>query len=66
MNFCNLYSNSGQRRGAPASSRRNGGGRGGMRGRGQGKRTAPPKKAVSAEDLDKDLDKYHSEAMQTN
>jgi THO complex subunit 4 len=58
---------SGQRRGAPASSRRNGGGRGGgMRGRGQGKRAGPPKKAVSAEDLDKDLDNYHSEAMQTN
>jgi C-terminal duplication domain of Friend of PRMT1 len=37
-----------------------------MRGRGQGKHTGPSKKAVSAEDLDKELDKYHSEAMQTN
>jgi C-terminal duplication domain of Friend of PRMT1 len=37
-----------------------------MRGRGQGKRTGTSKKAVSSEDLDNDLDKYHSEAMQTN
>lgn len=69
IKFCNLCSNSGQRRGAPASRRiggGGGGGRGGMRGRGQGKRTGPPKKVVSADDLDKDLDKYHSEAMQTN
>lgn len=63
---------SGQRRGALSSSRRiggggGGGGRGGMRGgRGQGKRTGPPKKAISVDDLDKDLDNYHSEAMQTN
>ena len=50
-------------------SRGGGGGGGGGRGRGRGRggrgrggRTEP----VSAADLDADLDKYHSEAMQTN
>ncbi|KAJ3699413.1 hypothetical protein LUZ61_003118 [Rhynchospora tenuis] len=57
---------SGQRRGPSAPAKRGSGGRGGMRRRGQGRRNGPPKKVVSAEDLDKDLDNYHSEAMQTN
>ncbi|KAJ4792989.1 THO complex subunit 4 [Rhynchospora pubera] len=57
---------SGQRRGPSAPAKRGSGGRGGMRRRGQGRRNGPPKKAVSAEDLDKDLDNYHNEAMQTN
>ncbi|XVE79623.1 hypothetical protein DITRI_Ditri14bG0072900 [Diplodiscus trichospermus] len=39
------------------------GGRGNGRGRGQGKGRG---EKVSAEDLDADLEKYHSEAMQTN
>ena len=40
------------------------GGRGFGRGRGRGRDRV--EKVVSAEDLDADLDKYHSESMQTN
>lgn len=40
------------------------GGRGTARGRGRGR--GREDKVVSADDLDADLEKYHSEAMQTN
>ncbi|KAG4137895.1 hypothetical protein ERO13_D07G100600v2 [Gossypium hirsutum] len=54
----------GQGRGGGFSRQRGGaGGRGFGRGRGQGKGRG---EKVSAEDLDADLEKYHSEAMQTN
>ena len=49
----------GSSRGGGGGDRGRGRGRGG---RGRGGRTEP----VSAADLDADLDKYHSEAMQTN
>lgn len=52
------------RRAGPAGTGRSGGGRGrGRGGRGRGRGKSDP---VSAEDLDADLEKYHSEAMQTN
>jgi len=74
MIYSDLYvliwlSNSFPARGGFNGSSRGGGGGGGDRGRGRGRggrgrggRTEP----VSAADLDADLDKYHSEAMQTN
>ncbi|XP_078429489.1 THO complex subunit 4C-like [Wolffia australiana] len=40
------------------------GGRGGVRGRGRGRRQRPTEK--SADDLDKELDSYHAEAMNTS
>ncbi|XP_011624054.1 THO complex subunit 4A isoform X2 [Amborella trichopoda] len=43
-----------------------GGGRGGGRGRGRGGRGGGRGEKVSAADLDADLEKYHSEAMQIN
>ncbi|XP_031384538.1 THO complex subunit 4A [Punica granatum] len=49
----------GRLRGAGGGGRGRRPGRGGGRGRGRGEK-------VSAEDLDADLEKYHSEAMQTN
>lgn len=54
---------SGQGRGGAMGRPR--GGRGFGRGRGSGRGRGRDEK-VSAEDLDADLDKYHSEAMQTN
>ncbi|CAO2840613.1 unnamed protein product [Amaranthus hypochondriacus] len=53
---------SGQGRGGAVGRPR--GGRGFGRGRGRGRDRG--EKVVSAEDLDADLDKYHSESMQTN
>ncbi|XP_052203247.1 THO complex subunit 4A-like [Diospyros lotus] len=53
---------SGQGRGAPLGRTR-GGGRGFGRGRGQGRGRGDK---ISAEDLDADLEKYHSEAMEIN
>ncbi|KAL2899071.1 THO complex subunit 4A [Bienertia sinuspersici] len=56
---------SGQGRGGAMGPRGRGGrgfGRGGGRGRGRGR----DEKVVSADDLDAELDKYHSEAMQTS
>ncbi|XP_031486680.1 THO complex subunit 4B-like [Nymphaea colorata] len=55
---------SNQGRGAAVTrTRGGGGGRGSGRGRGRGKGHS---ERISAEDLDADLDKYHSEAMQIN
>ncbi|OAY37838.1 THO complex subunit 4A [Manihot esculenta] len=53
----------GQGRGGTTGRPRGGGGRGFGRGRGRGRGRG---EKVSAEDLDADLEKYHSEAMQTN
>ncbi|KAJ4978000.1 hypothetical protein NE237_008780 [Protea cynaroides] len=53
---------SGQGRGGAMGLPRRGGGRGFGRGRGRGR----SREQVSAEDLDADLQKYHSEAMQIN
>ncbi|XWS28865.1 hypothetical protein CRYUN_Cryun25bG0108300 [Craigia yunnanensis] len=57
----------GSSNGAPRGGQGRGGGfgrqRGGAEGRGRGKGHG---EKVSAEDLDTDLEKYHSEAMQTN
>lgn len=60
--------NSGQGRGGGFGGRsRNGGNRGrgfGRGGRGRGR--AAPGEKISADDLDADLEKYHTESMQTN
>ncbi|KAF2300420.1 hypothetical protein GH714_013115 [Hevea brasiliensis] len=53
----------GQGRGGAMGRARGGSGRGFGRGRGRGRGHA---EKVSAEDLDADLEKYHSEAMETN
>ncbi|KAJ9178256.1 hypothetical protein P3X46_010156 [Hevea brasiliensis] len=53
----------GQGRGGAVGRPRGGGGRGFGRGRGRGRGRG---EKLSAEDLDADLDKYHSEAMETN
>uniref|UniRef100_A0A5B7AAH8 Putative THO complex subunit 4A n=1 Tax=Davidia involucrata TaxID=16924 RepID=A0A5B7AAH8_DAVIN len=57
---------SGQRRGGALGRTRGGGGSGGGRGleRGRGQGRGGRGEKVSAEDLDADLEKYHSEAMQ--
>uniref|UniRef100_A0A5B7A5A4 Putative THO complex subunit 4A n=1 Tax=Davidia involucrata TaxID=16924 RepID=A0A5B7A5A4_DAVIN len=57
---------SGQRRGSALGRTRGGGGSGGGRGleRGRGQGRGGRGEKVSAEDLDADLEKYHSEAMQ--
>lgn len=54
---------SGQGRGGATRHPRGGGARGFGRGRGRGRGRGEP---VSVEDLDADLEKYHSEAMQIN
>ncbi|KAJ3682750.1 hypothetical protein LUZ60_012977 [Juncus effusus] len=55
----------GPRRGGPGPTRR--GGKPGNKPRGKGgKGGGEPKKVVSAEDLDKELDNYHNESMQIN
>jgi len=45
---------------------RNGGSRGRGFGRGRGRGRAPGGEKISADDLDADLEKYHTESMQTN
>jgi len=59
MNFCSF--DSGQGRGGPMGPPRGGRDFGRGRGRGRGR-----DEKISAEELDAELDKYHSEAMQTN
>ncbi|GFS37376.1 RNA-binding (RRM/RBD/RNP motifs) family protein [Actinidia rufa] len=59
-----VFSLSGQGRGG-AQGRPRGGGRGGGFGRGRGQGRGHGEK-ISAEDLDAELEKYHSEAMQIN
>ncbi|PWA46592.1 Nucleotide-binding, alpha-beta plait [Artemisia annua] len=52
--------------GRPRGGANGGAGRGFSRGRGRGRGGRGEKTSVSAEDLDADLEKYHSESMQTN
>ncbi|PIN11441.1 RRM motif-containing protein [Handroanthus impetiginosus] len=59
----NVVPQSGQGRGGFGRSRGGGRGRGFGRGRGRGRGRG---EKISAEDLDADLEKYHTEAMQTN
>ncbi|XVF46489.1 hypothetical protein PTKIN_Ptkin03bG0031100 [Pterospermum kingtungense] len=59
----NVAPRGGQGRGGGFGRRGGSGGRGFGRGRGRGKGRG---EKVSAEDLDADLEKYHTEAMQTN
>ena len=62
--FLKCYLNSGQGRGGAQGRPRGGGrGRGFGRGREQGRGRG---EKISAEDLDAELEKYHSEAMQIN
>lgn len=66
----NSYPRGGQARnagfGRPRGGANNGAGRGFARGRGRGRGGRGEKTPISADDLDADLEKYHSESMQIN
>lgn len=64
MLYCCDYS-AGPGRGSTGLPRGGGGGGGRGRGRSRGRGKAP-EETISAAALDADLEKYHSEAMQTN